>query len=604
MKKFTLVFLLLFSIFVSLFLCSCDDSGVTVTSTMTIDNRFSGEKTVEIVFPLSAKIDDITETIVEKSPNDIDGVSFEYLGVEESGYCFELKIIFNSRDDYENKISLLIGQKASVFLSLPNSVLAHGIRMKEDFDTSSLVTWIERVAKENKSTSQLIFEYPYNTISVDGAIYTTSSTTNIIERAGEEINSISIDTANKKDGTFDRTITFSIPLNTYEKLGPKLDSFFVSNTMPEVKYYGFSDKGEDKEYKVIYEDASIGDITKYTEKLLCCDDIKLSYEDKNNSSTPLSEGLAFEESFNTFSFIGKNNKPVEVFYTYSLPVESVHGDGRIKNQGKWEQGGLWENGVYSVSTTDDVFEVSIPDGMQYKVSKINMYLELLSENSFQRITEFVYDTDKKEDFDYAVSYFTQKGSDIDTEITDEQLICKVISAGSAGEITDSLVKNFGSGNYVAYSRKNPVFSLSTKTNFVDNINIGYMLNQNNIDVPITYTVKSSSEENIYSLKSSSGDVVYKGKDPLIVNVKQGKAIVEYNGSIPNVTSIVIYIVFTFMLVCVFIFIVVIRRNKKVITKVSKNDRIKDIVNSESNLSQTTIFDISELTDKLKGNKDE
>lgn len=613
MKRCTCILLVIVILAVSLTFTACDQGTIKVNSTLSIDKDFSGTRTITIVFPLKVKIDDISATLVDTSPKDIDGVSFEYLGVEEAGYYFELLINFNSKKDYSDKVSAIIGREANIYLSTPKTVLANGIRMKEDFDSGSLIPWVKRIVKDNPQISSLSYSYDKNTVRVEDNVYNTGTTTNIIERTGEEINGIEIDTVNKKNDTYDRTITFSIPNTTYEKLEQKLKVYFETNTMPVVKYYGWSDKGESKEYKVIYEDLSLEELKEYTSMILSCDDTHAFYGDKDNASTPLSEGYTFEESFDTFSFIGKDNKPIKIVYHYSLPTETIHGEGAIKLSGDWKQNGSWIEGVYSTSIEDDILSIRIPDGKQYNVKEINFTLESISDNNFVRTTDFVYSKDDLEGLSYAIEYFRNKKAIVDDLSNDINNVCRVTCKGTAGEITDSLIKLFGSGNYMSYNVNSKAFSLSRKTNMIDYVNIGYMLNETNSNVPMSYKVVSSGEENIISLSCDSEKAYKTGDNALEVSVLKGVGTVEYKGVISNTGFIVLYIVIAIILILLALFVIVFMNKRKL--KVIRNefvksnqdfdydDEIEDEI--ETDISQTTIFKISDLVQqKDKENKNE
>ena len=609
LKKSVVAFFIVFLlIFTACIFSGCEEESIEVESIINIDSNFSGNRTVNIVFPLSVNIDSVLNDIKEKAPA-VEGVSFEYQGVEKDGYHFQLIIVFNSRPDYATKVSSLIGREANVLLSHMDTILAKGTIMKEDFDNADLVYWIPRITKNNSQMSSLSYKYNGNTVSIGGEIYTTKSKVNIIERTGAEINGIVIDTTNSKDETYDRTITFSIPDDTYKKIENKLKTYFEDRTMPTASYYGWADKGETKEYTVIYENLSIEDLGEYTGKLLDTEDEEVFYGDKDNSSTPLSEGLIFEENFNTFSFIGNKSRPINITYNYALPVVSTHGEGAVKVDGSWKQSGSWESGVYSVDLTDDVVSVRIPDGIQYDVKEINFSLNSVSENNFIRTTEFIYSGENADAFDYAYKYFTGKDAKVETQETDDGYICRVISSGSSGEISDELASLFGSGNYLSYSRMSKRLSLSDKTHLIDNINMGHMLNEQNKNIPMTYSVGTMGEERIFTLECDGKQVGngITGEEVLSVNVECGQAMIEYRGNIPKIGIVITFItVFAAVLMSAVLIIVLMnvgRRIRKKKVFIGGNYGVDEDPSGKGSYAdddfadapfQTTMFKISEL----------
>lgn len=607
LKKSVIIFLVVFLVFTACFFTGCEEESIEVESIMNIDESFSGKRVVDVVFPLSVDIDALLPDINGGAPA-ADGVVFEYVGVENDGYHFQLNIDFDSKSDYEKKITAILGREAGVDLGHMDSVLTRGIIMKEDFDNSDLIYWIPRVTKSNPGTSSLMYKYNDNTISIEGEIYTTGKRVNIMARTGEKINSITIDTTNSKDDTYDRTITFSIPNDTYNKIKNKLDEYFLENTMPQASYYGWADKGENKEYSVIYEDLSIEQLSEYTGELLDTENETVFYGDKDNDSTPLSEGLTFEENFNTFAFIGAQSRPVKLIYNYALPTVSTHGEGTVKSDGKWIQDGSWNSGVFTAEFNDDVIAVKIPDGIQYSVKEINFLLQPVGNNEFRRTTEFVYQSENAEAFEYAVAFFEGKGADIETEETGDTYICRVISSGTSGEISDELVTLFGGGNSLSYSRVSKALSLSDKTRLTDTINMGHLLSEANQKVPMKYTVVTGSDERIFTLLVDGKNVGtgMSGDEQLSADVTGGQAVIEYSGNIPNVgiiiTFITIFMVILMMSVLIIVLMNVRRRPKingifdKAEEESGKSEGITDVSDDRFKDApyQTTMFKISDL----------
>lgn len=616
-KKVISIALSLLALLVVLTFTGCEERNVEVESVFNIEENFYGERIVTLIFPLSIDIEDVSDNIIEEAP-DIEGIDFEYVGVLDDGYHFELKITFNSKDDYISKVSSLIGREATVYLSRPDSVLAKGIRMKEDFSLGDLIYWIPRITKNNLETSSLGYKYLGNTISIDGDKYIASSTIDIMQRIGVEIYGITIDTTNYKDDTYDRTITFSIPKDSYDKVETKLYNYFLTNTMPNASFCEWTDKGEIKEYTVIYKGITLKELIVFTARLLDCNNVDAFYGDKDNASTPLSIGNTFEESFDTFSFIGIGNKPIKVNYNYALPADSIHGEGAIKSKGNWKQSGKWNLGVYSTEIDDDIVAVKIPDGTQYSIIGINFKLESLSENSFIRTTELIYDKTEQEGLEYASGYFENLGVDVTVELGEDNNRCKVVCSGTAFEITDQLMKCFGSGNFMSYSLEDGAFSLSSKTQLIDSINIGHMLNDNNSSVPMMYVAFSKGEEKIYSLDCDGNDTVYgvSGSEELFVPITHGEGIITYKGVITNHSAIIVFIIVSIIVIALVIFLVIQFYIPRKIKKKNSKHQVQDGFDYDYEYYdpeklefkdapfQTTMFKVSDIKKLISQNKED
>jgi len=542
-RLLSIVLVALLCIVMCMGLSGCEQPAVTVTSETDINSSFAGSRTVGIVYPLSANIDVLRDKLVDNSPAaDIDGADFTYAGVEENGYRFELRLTFPNKTKYEEIVSALIGRSADVFLSQKNTTLTKGIRMAEDFDVSELISWVERDTDSEKETRNLRFVYPGCTVKIANQDYQTGSTVSINDCKGSPLNSISVKTSNDKEGSFDRTFTFTVPNETYNHDKQAIEQYFLANTSPDAKYSGWSSEGANMVYTVIYEGLDLDKLTEFTSMLLDTDSVEVFYGDKDNASTPLSEGKAFEESLDTFSFIGPDEGYPAFEYSYSLPTSTTHGDGSVFENGRWVSSGVWEEGVYKMSADTGAVKVRIPDGVQYSINGINFYLTSLGDSRFRRTTEFLYSkTDGYDGMKYASDYFASKGAVNETGENDEDLYCRVICEGSADEITPQLVNLFGSGNFMAYRRNEGFLALTVKTELLDNVNLGYMLNAGNANRPMTYYVSSDGGENIVSISVDGSETAYAEHSASSLPIQNGVASVEYRGNIPIVSNIIIYL---------------------------------------------------------------
>lgn len=557
-------------------LTGCDSPSVAVSSALEINSAFSGTRTVDIMYPLSVDIDGIKDVLVEDSPaSDIDGAEFSYIGVEEDGYHFELKLSFTDREQYESIVSGIIGRSASSVLSLKNTSLTKGTRMAEDFDVSELISWIERDTADSKDLKSFGFDYGSNTVKIGLKSYDTGSTVSINDCEGSRITSVSVMTANYKDGKYDRTIVFRVPNETYLHNKDAVEEYFLSNTSPDAEYSGWTAEGSNMLYSAIFNGVDLEKLNEVTSMLLDTDSGDIYYGDRDNNSTPLSEGMSFEETVDTFSFIGPDNGFPKLEYAYSLPESTTHGDGSVFENGKWVGKGSWEEGVCRLTLDSGAGRISIPDGIQYAINGINFRLVSLGDNRFRRSTEFLYSkTDGYDGMSYANKFFLSKG--VDSEIGDDgdNLTCTVTSEGTVDEITSDLVKLFGSGNFMAYRRSEGTFSLTVKTELTDYVNLGYMLNSANANRPMTYYVSSQGGDNIVSVSVDGDETAYTDHSSSSLPVNGGCATVEYHGNIPIISHIVIYSVTGSVLLILTAFVAVMLLKPK-----KKRRRLDDPINN-------------------------
>ena len=622
MKKLVSLLLILTLIAgLTLMLTSCDRPTVSVKSEMKITESFSGTRTISIVYPLSVDIDAMKDKIIADDPTaEIEGASFSYIGVEEDGYRFELALSFADRDKYRKLITALTGRSATVFFSRKNTYLTQGTRMTEDFDVSDLIPWVVSDTLSSDAAKGLYFDYQHNTVTIGSDTYDTGSTISVNDCTGSAIESISVKTSNDKEGMYDRTFAFTLPNATYTADKTAIESYFTANTLPEAKYAGWAAEGSNMVYTVIYEDMNLKKMTEVTAKILDSDSVEIFYGDRDNASTPLSEGLTFEENLDTFSFIGTENSFPKLDYAYSLPLNTTYGEGSVFEDGRWVSAGSWDNDLYTVRLTDGAVRLRIPDGIQYSVSGVNFALASLRDSKFRRSTDFIYDkSNGKAAVEYAESYFSSKGVSCERREDDATYTCHVTFEGTTEEITSRLVSVFGSGNFLAYEQTKGMFDLSVKTTLTDYVNLGYMLNADNAAVPMTYSVSSEGGENIVSVSVDGSETAYTEQSRSTLPIKGGCATVKYHGNIPVVSAIVIYIVVGALLLALTAFICIMlmrpKKRRRYADPVNNPDVVydkEDLPETEpdagepaekpASLSQTTTFSILELNTLVRNKK--
>lgn len=625
-KQISILLIVILILSLCVGLSGCDQPKVSVSSVLTISDSFSGSRTVKAVYPVSADIDSVKEQIIADDPTgDIPGASFSYIGVKEDGYYFELELNFSDKAEYEKIVGDLLGRSTTVFLSRKNTKLTQGTRMKEDFDVSELISWMVNDTAAADQTKKLAFDFSSNTVEIGSDTYETGSTTSINDCTGSQISSISVKTMNHKSGSYDRTFAFTLPNATYSQDKSAIESYFLSNTLPDAKYAGWSAEGSNMIYTVIYEDLKVSEMQEVTAKILDTDSSSVSYGDIDNASTPLSEGLTYEEDIDSLSFIGEDNGFPVIHYSYSLPLNTTYGDGSVFEDGRWVSAGSWENDLYTVELDKGSARLRIPDGIQYKISGIDFSTASLGDSRFRRTTQFLYDTETgSAASDYALSYFASKGiEDATVSTTDENIVCSVVFEGTTEEITEQLVNAFGSGNFMAYEQKKGMFDLSIKTVLTDYVNLGYMLNSENADCPMNYSVSSEGGENIVSLSVDGSETAFTESNSGTMAIKGGCATVRYRGNIPVTSSIIIYLASGLVLLVLtsFIAIKLIKPKKKRVPDPLNNpeavyaeepvEEAEEEAQEESTdekpkkkvpLAQTTTFSIFELNTLVRNKK--
>ena len=551
----------------------CGETHTKVENLMKITDDFIGERVVTLEFDKSISNNEdkqktIENTIKEKCPDNLSYRTETTDGV----YKCVFVLPFSSLEEYKTKVASIIGRQIAVAYGYTDTPLSKGTYYKEDFDGMELVSWLDDALYQDQSAKiELTTESTSNVVKYNSEVFSSkTSTLNTSTVKGEAVKSVTINTVNHKNTLFDRTMTLSVPINTYNKLGASFQELMTARVNPEGKT-SWNQNNDCMEFTVKYEKIDIQKLQEYTKLFVDCKNESIYYGDQNKSSTPLAEQLVFEERINLLSFVSGTDTPVQMNYSYTLPEETTHGEGVTLSGGEWATSGEWTNNTYKVTDTNGVYDIRVPDGMQYNIKGININLVATSDNNFKRSVDFIYDSNTgQKGLDYAYNFLAVKGFTVSKENVSNGIACRVTQQGTAEEINKAVTDLFGSGNTFEYSKHTNELSVVTDINVTDNVNISHMLTGANSNIAINYKAKSETSEYIRSLNltnntANTSTTAKKSEDnSYSATVNGGNFSMDYSATLPYAKGIAIYcsICATVILVALLTIILLIKYNNK------------------------------------------
>lgn len=554
MKKVISVSAALLILLSTVFLFSgCNWGGLEVVSKLTIDENFSGNRTVSFTVPESVYSENLDEMIKEAAPVYEDGsVSLESSSLDNGGKKYTLSIYFFSQSEYIFKVEDILGKNVSVNLACPDNVMSKGVKFTEDFSSAELLGWLEPVLEEDDKAFGMSLDCKGTTVELEGIEYETTPAVNINTIEGQPIQSVKVYTKNNKDGTYDRTFTILMDSNIYKTVGNDINIFFENISMTDLAdSCRWTEIEGSQQYQVIYTGLDLQQLQSVTNSIFSVKDIDISYGDTDNSSTPFIEGLAFDEKINLNAYLGEDKGNIHFTYEYVLPEETTHGTATALNSGIWEEQGEWQGNLYTLEGDICSANISIKDGMEFPVEKIEFYLEQIGDNNYRRVTEIYYKKNEESQFsgaEYACSYFVGKGADARTRTEDEFEVCSLSVKGSAIELSIAEAELFGGGNYFSQSVSNPALDVRTMTEIRDYIYISPLLTEMNKEIPVYYTVKPGENYNVNYLSGTGCEKAVKNSDgSMTVTIKNGKSDIYVVQSTPHTVKILIYVVFSILI---------------------------------------------------------
>lgn len=548
-KIFKLLIVMIITVFMACIMSGCIKTDTQVENLMKITEDFVGERVVTLVFDKYFTQDlnkqyRLEEIIKESCPKNMTYRT----ETRNDFYQCVFVMSFSSLDEYKTKVASIIGRQIAVAYGYTDNVLAKGTFYKEDYDGMELIHWLEEYLYEiGEKNVQLSMASTSNVVQYNNEVFSSkTSTLNTTTVKGQGVNSVTIDTINYKNTTFDRTLTISLPKSVYKNLGEDLQNLMKSR-VGEGGQATWQEKDGYMDFSVKYKKITIEKLQDITKLFLGCANGTVYYGDQNQGSTPLAEQLVFQEKINLLCFVSNSKGNVTLNYNYTLPKETTHGKGVELNNGEWQTSGQWSGNTYKISDKNGVYNIRIPDGMQYSIKGIDINLIALGKENFKRVVDIVYDRNTGEKgLNYAYSFLASKGIAVSKETNSQGLACRITQSGTADQLNNTVGKLFGSGNsFTATSHTNDL-SVVTDIKVTDTVNISHMLTDINANIPINYKISSECNESVRSVnvidKATKATVESKTNSDLSYTfaVNGGNFQMDYNATVPYYNGVILY----------------------------------------------------------------
>ena len=527
-------------------------TNVKIDTQLTVDLGFSGSRqmTLQLSDSLLQSGDEQTESleklIKKNCPAALSYTKQSQNGVSE--YVFTLR--FSSYSDYVEKINSLLGREATVVFSTPETVLMQGCRISEDFESRELFSWLSKaIQKQTKDHPVNIgFESGANSISFDGKTQTTGAKMGMNAIESLPVDEIRIDTTQRTNGTYNRTISFRIPYSTVNTLGADLVSYMNARTETDAKKAEWKEFTSGKEYTVSYEGLTMEELTHRTNLLLQSPMVgRASYETDTEGATPFSTENTFEEMLDLSAYASSNNGEVKVVYTYARQnEEGIRSLERYQNGG-WQKILDQEDGVYTITEKTLSLRVRVIDGKDYPLQSTDITLNCEGRGVFTRSVAFRYNTKNEEGADYLMRHITHRSDSVTMKKSQDKegVVLTVSVNGTAKEITKELNALFGDGNKLTYKSEGAATDLNDSTTLTDTIQMDALYEGENKQTPMTYTIKTNGKELLDSLsytsenKSQTVGLKDNAKEGVTFTLDSKNTVITYNGKTPNPAGVTI-----------------------------------------------------------------
>ena len=557
--------------------------SVDISTTLSLDDSFSGSRTIVLTFPQSvveqgSDMESNLDKVVQKYCPD----SMNYAKNSTDGkisYSFNLK--FESKYEYEEKTSDICASKTVVSFSNPSTVMARGWKIEESFQSSELISWIKDGA-EKESFPGFDFETSETQTNVilNGDIQSSQPMIHVNCLDGSPVQKIQIKTVNQKS-VFDRTIAFTVSQSTFDSLKDSITDYFSNATDKAAASADWILENNSYIYTVRFNDVTMKELSGYTNKLLNTVYGEVSYRDKSVGSTALAEQNSYTETLDFSSYIGNDKGNVPIEYTYSVDGSSELSECQIYDGSEWKPAiDLLDTNQYghvsAIKSTSSYIQLRINDGKQYTASSIDVISTPLEDNKLKKSIVFKYDiaTGGNEASDYTKEYFQNLNIGAVQSVEGGKNTCTVTFSGTPEELNAKLPSIFGDKNIVKYSSQNQFMMLRTMKHFSDYIDFSSLIIGKNVDTPVYYSLAAENGDIIKTLRFTVKDPETSAATETVSDLSRNEngivsmqltapdAAIEFDISTPNVTEIIFCSVLAFIAILISVVLIFVFRSRK------------------------------------------
>ena len=543
-KKLRWILLCICTVLLLLLLTACNRSqheNVDIQTTLSVDNSFSGKRTIVLTFPQSvispgSETETSLEKVVQKHcPNTLTPSKGSADGKVQ--YSFEMS--FESAHEYTEKTTDITGKQTVISFSNPNNVMTQGWKLEENFQSSELILdWIAKGAKQ-EGFSNLEF--------------TTDKT------------------------LYDRTIIFTISQSTFDAMSKDIREYFKTITdKAALSAEWLLNTNNSYDYTVKFNDVTIQELSGYTNKLLNSVYGDIEYSDKASGSTVLAEQNSYSETLDFSNYIGNNGTNVPVEFTYSVSGNTELGECQLYEDGEWHiASDFLDTNQYgrrsAIRYLGSVMKMRINDGKQYTASSIEIETLPLEEDKLQKTITFRFDRTAGGDeaSDYTRSYLSGLGYGAVQTVYNDECICTYTTSGTTDTLNDIFTHILGGKNIAKFTSEGQFMTLRTMKHYRDKLDLSAVILGKNAETPVYYRIAAQNGELIkaFDYKSSEQSETADLKDIkdgfLTLKLTGTDVDVSFDITTPNVSDIIFCSVISAIIVLIAAAAIFVLRKQKV-----------------------------------------
>ncbi len=430
-------------------------------------------------------------------------------------YTFTLQ--FSSKEEYTQKVESLLNhgleegaprRTPTILYTRPDTVLMTGYRYSEDFTSADLLRWIDQaVQSEGGNGQEFSWEIGNTALNYDGKSVKVPQQISLDSITAYAVDTVEIDTTQREDGLFERKIAITFPQVTLDALGDELTQYLLQR-IPQNGSGGWGEGERARTYTFGIPYSTADEIKAATQRILNGQTASLSYGEDLAEETALVERRFFEEELDLSGYASGVSNNAKLIYRFTPMTGNRLDDGGVYREGAWTKAGEIQNeSRYTYQGEHNIVRLRVEFSQTHPLSGVEITLRhTLNRDLFEREIVFLFDSaDGKNSAAYAMRYFNEikpTGGAAVRETRGQYDVCRLTMKGSAAELTQMLSALFGEGNQFAFQNTQETITLKNHASIRDQIAMAAFLGGDNGQVPMTYTVRLGSSQQVESLTYS------------------------------------------------------------------------------------------------------
>ncbi len=321
--------------------CGC---GATVDTNMTIEDGFTGDRTISLTIDsedlteyVTGGITGLETVITENIPSEM---TYDITTNESGASVINFHITFSSLEDYKTKVTAIL--TAGGFTEAPeieydrqDNPFKQGVVFTEDFDSIDLMEWYKNALQTagiiSESSTSNWYERGQGTVAVAGMEFSENYDIYINEMVDNTLNDIDVETTVSMDGSIVRVVDLCVSDSTYTTLkenGCTLDTYLkelVSD--PDTLVREKEEYSNYHHFIVTLHAANAGELAEKTNKLLKTEGNTFGWEVVTKEDAPGYGIITVKETLNTSFYVNSycTTSAVKIFENAQL------NDGEAEN---------------------------------------------------------------------------------------------------------------------------------------------------------------------------------------------------------------------------------------------------------------------------------